>query len=290
MLSKCKKFYPIEIITLVYVLLTALYIVAFWGSIRENAAATLLCMRLAMIGVMAGLYVWNQCGSRQTLTTLRNVLPLAFIIYFYPETYYLNQCIFSHCLDETVIHIDRQLFGCSLSTLFSEAAPYAWFNELMNFAYLSYFFTILAVILYLLFYNKDKAYRSAFILLCSFFIYYILFILFPTEGPQFYEFNYHEALPALGPMRKLLLFFHSIGERPTGAVPCSHVGIMVIYMCLLWQYGRRLFWWILPLSVLLALSTVYIRAHYAVDVLLGLASAPLIYCLSCWCWKKLNLS
>ncbi|MDR2802388.1 MAG: phosphatase PAP2 family protein [Prevotellaceae bacterium] len=288
MIPKFKKLFPVEIITVVYVLLTALYIVAFWDSVKEDAAATLLYVRLAILGAMAGLYLWNQYSSRQAITILRNIMPLAFILHFYPETYFLNQCIFPDYLDAAVIRIDQALFGCSLSTVFSEAMPYAWFNELMNLAYLSYFFTILFVVLYFLFCKKDCAYRSAFILLCSFFVYYALFIVFPTEGPQFYVFDYDSALPAHGPVRKILLFFHTVGERPTGAVPSSHVGIMVIYMCLLWQYGRRLFWRFLPLSVLLVFSTVYIRAHYAVDVLLGLATAPAIYCFSCWCWKKLQ--
>ena len=287
MIAKCKKFYPIEIITFIYILLTASYIVFFWGSVKEDAAATLMFVRLAFLGTMAGLYVWHQHDRRQWIITLRNILPVAFVVYFYPETYFLNNCIFPDYLDATVIRIDQMLFGCSLSTIFCEAMPSAWFNELMNLAYLSYFFTILFVILYLLFCDKDNAYRSAFILLCSFFVYYALFIVFPTEGPQFYEFDYDNVLPVLGPMRKLLLFFHAVGERSTGAVPSSHVGIMAIYMYLLWQYGRRLFWWLLPLSFLLVLSTVYIRAHYAVDVLLGFASAPLVYYFSCRCWKKL---
>jgi membrane-associated phospholipid phosphatase len=286
---KHKKFYPIEILTFIYVLLTALYIVAFWDSVKENAAGKLLCVRLAILGIMAGLYVWNRYSSKQTITILRNVMPLALVIHFYPETYFLNHCIFPDYLDAAVIRCDQQLFGCSLSTRFSEVMPFAWFNELMNLAYISYFFAILIVIGYFLFYNKYIAYRSAFILLCSFFVYYALFIVFPTEGPQFYEFNYPDVLPAFGPARKLLLFFHTVGERSTGAVPSSHVGIMVIYMCLLWQYGRRLFWWILPFSFLLVLSTVYIRAHYAIDVLLGFVTAPPIYYFSRWCWEKLKM-
>lgn len=285
---KRQRFYPIEILTFIYILLTTLYIVAFWDSVKENAAGELLCARLAILGIMAGLYVWNCYCSGQAITILRNIIPLAFVFHFYPETYFLNQCIFPDYLDAAVVRIDQQLFGCSLSTRFCEAVPFAWFNELMNLAYLSFFFVILIVIGYFLFRNKDTAYRSAFILLCSFFVYYALFIVFPTEGPQFYEFDYSNVLPVHGPMRKLLLIVHAIGERPTGAVPSSHVGVMVIYMCLLWQDGRRLFWWILPFSVLLIFSTVYIRAHYTIDVLLGFISVPPVYYFSCWCWKKLN--
>jgi membrane-associated phospholipid phosphatase len=289
MIRKYTKFYPIEILTFIYVLLTALYIVVFWDSVKENAAGKLLCARLAILGIMAGLYVWNRYCNGQMITILRNIMPLALVAYFYPETYLLNHCIFPDYLDAAVVRIDQQIFGCSLSTRFCKAVPFAWFNELMNLAYLSFFFTILIVIGYFLFRNKENAYRSAFILLCSFFVYYVLFIVFPTEGPQFYEFDYSNVLPEFGLMRKLLLFVHTIGERPTGAVPSSHVGIMVIYMYLLWRHGRRLFWWIFPFSVLLVFSTVYIRAHYTIDVLLGVITAPPVYYFSRWCWGKLKV-
>ncbi|MDR1680670.1 MAG: phosphatase PAP2 family protein [Prevotellaceae bacterium] len=285
---KYKDFYPIEIISFIYIALTTLFIVVFWSDVKENAATALLFARLAFVTIMVELFVWNRHSDKQTITVLRNVVPLAFVVHFYPETYFLNMVAFPDYLDPEIIRLDRWLFGCHPSTLFCEAAPWAWFNELMNFAYFSYFFVIAGIVINLLWYNRAGAYRTAFILLCSFFIYYTLFIIFPTAGPQFYVFDHDTALPVLGPMRKILLFFHSIGEQPTGAVPSSHVGIMVIYMILLWQHGRKLFWWILPLSVLLVLATVYIRAHYAVDVLLGFISAPPIYLLSHWCWRKLS--
>ncbi len=49
-------------------------------------------------------------------------------------------------------------------------------------------------------------------------------------------------------------------------------------MILAWTArSRRLFLGILPLYVLLCLSTVYIYAHYAIDVFAGWVSAFVIY-------------
>ena len=71
---------------------------------------------------------------------------------------------------------------------------------------------------------------------------------------------------------------HDAGERPTAAFPSSHVGVSTILMLLVWQArARRLFFWMLPIYVLLCLSTVYIMAHYAIDVLGGWLSAILFY-------------
>ena len=71
---------------------------------------------------------------------------------------------------------------------------------------------------------------------------------------------------------------HDAGERPTAAFPSSHVGVSTILMILAWTArSRRLFLGILPLYVLLCLSTVYIYAHYAIDVFAGWVSAFVIY-------------
>ncbi len=280
------KLYPVEIITLVYGIATAIYIIAGWNRVKENAAGDLLWARAAIFAGMALLVFLHQKFQRPFFPFLRQILPLAFIPYWYPETYYFNEFIFSD-LDPVFIGIDQWLFGCQPSTVFSEAVPYAWFNELMNFAYFSFFFAIIGTVLYIYFRNRQQVYKATFIILCTFFLYYICFIIIPVQGPQFYVFDHDTAIPVLGPMRKFLLFLHENGEKPTGAVPSSHIGIMLTYMTLLWQYGRKLFWWILPLSILLAMSTVYIKAHYLIDVVLGFLSMPLFYYISNACWKKL---
>ena len=84
------------------------------------------------------------------------------------------------------------------------------------------------------------------------------------------------------------MWLQSAGERPTGAIPSSHIGLMVTYMLLMWQHARKLFYWILPFSILLALSTVYIKAHYVIDVITGAALAFPFYYYSVWLWNKLS--
>ena len=71
---------------------------------------------------------------------------------------------------------------------------------------------------------------------------------------------------------------HAAGERPTAAFPSSHVGVTTILMILAWRTRcRKLFWGMMPFFVLMCLSTVYIQAHYAIDVLGGWVSAIVIY-------------
>ena len=66
-------------------------------------------------------------------------------------------------------------------------------------------------------------------------------------------------------------------SRPTAAFPSSHVGISTILMILSWRTSRRLFFVLTPFYVLLCGATVYIQAHYLIDAIAGLLTAPLFY-------------
>ena len=78
---------------------------------------------------------------------------------------------------------------------------------------------------------------------------------------------------------------HATGERPTAAFPSSHVGVSTILLFLAWRAKNRiLFIGVFVLYILLCLSTVYIRAHYAIDVIGGWVSGVAIYFLLQTIW------
>jgi membrane-associated phospholipid phosphatase len=131
--------------------------------------------------------------------------------------------------------------------------------------------------------------KAAFVLLFSFFCYYIFFILLPVVGPQFYLPSPENSIPYSWPFRAMLCFLQEMGEKATGAFPSSHVGITVICLLILFFHQqRKLCYYLLPLAILLIVSTVYIKAHYLIDVLAGLLTAPLLYWLGTWVWASRN--
>ena len=68
----------------------------------------------------------------------------------------------------------------------------------------------------------------------------------------------------------------------------KHLSMLWIIMLLLaWHArSRKLIYIILPLFVLMSLATVYIRAHYVIDVIGGWISALLIYAVLFFLSKK----
>ena len=241
----------------------------------------------------------------------RIVVQMLLLPWWYPDTYSLNR-IFPN-LDHLFATYEQHLFGCQPALLFSQAISHPVFSELMHLGYASYFPMIALVAVFYFFWRYQEFYRTVFVILSSFFLYYLIFIFLPVTGPQYYYAavglddiaqgvfpNLHdyfathdEALTMPGYSEgffyQCVESAHTTGERPTAAFPSSHVGISTILLLLIWRAKNRwLFYGLLPFYVLMCLATVYIRAHYAIDVLAGWVSAALFYVLlqSFWTMTK----
>ena len=225
---------------------------------------------------------------------------LSLLSWWYPDTYLLNR-IFPN-LDHLFAGYEQLLFGCQPALLFASAWSHPVFSELMHLGYASYFPMIALVTLFYFLFRYKSFDRAAFILLTSFFVYYVIFIALPVTGPQYYYLaagldniangifpnvgtyfaTHAEALTMPGYSDGFFYHMvenaHAAGERPTAAFPSSHVGVTTILMILAWRaHNRLLFYVMLPLFVLMCLATVYIQAHYAIDVLGGWVSGIAIY-------------
>ena len=294
-----------EWVVMGYLLLT-LALMLFLHTKLVNPASMLVgrVQIAAMTAALWGVYRLLPCR----LTRLaRVVAQMALLSWWYPDTYEFNR-LFPN-LDHVAASIEQSLFGCQPALLFSQLWSHPVFSELMDLGYACYYPMIAVVLLFYYIYRYAQFDRTAFIILGSFFIYYVLFIALPVTGPQYYYLaagldniaagtfpslgdyfmTHQESIPNPGwPdgfFYQMVLDAHNAGERPTAAFPSSHVGVSTILMLLAWQSrSRRLFFSLLPFYVLLCLSTVYIQAHYAVDVLGGWVSALLLYGLLLWGW------
>ena len=218
---------------------------------------------------------------------LQNILVFALMTFLYKETAMLNTLIFPK-IDEFLSNLDQNIFKFQPSIEFSKHFNSLFFSELFYFGYFCYYLLPLVVFGILYKFLPQKIEEFGFILISSFLLYYFIFIIIPAEGPQFYftfPDNYIEAQGIFGNMVKLI---QKNGEAPTAAFPSSHVGISWIVIFWLYQNFRKSVKYFLPFVVLLMFSTVYIKAHYFVDVVAGFISAPIVFFLTFKFYKFLN--
>jgi len=269
--------YPTDLITFAYILVTGIYIVISAMKLQDISAH--ISARIGFVLFISLVIYLDHVTPNRVVRFFRHFYPLALLGYFYPETDYLNNVIFPN-LDPFVANLEVTVFGGHPSIWFSEYFPWKWFNDLMNLGYLSYYFLIF-IVCYTV-YKKSYQHFSfvLFVVVMSFYIYYVIFIIFPVAGPQYSLLPPDNQLPDAYVFREIIKWVHSFGERPTAAFPSSHVGIMCILLYLSGKFAPRLIKWIIPFGVILVLSTVYIKAHYVIDVIAGFLSVPTLYWIS----------
>lgn len=296
--QKDGQFFALELLTITYSLFTTIIVVFLWQQLDNPLL--LLCVRVVTITAILLLYIGAYLSHFVKFTSIiRIAFPLIMLSYWYSETYEFNR--FLPNLDYLFATIEQNLFGFQPALVFAKYFSSRWLSEAFNLGYFFYFPMMVTVILYCFFYQRTKFDRFGFIFLGSFFLYYLIFIFLPVAGPQFYFHavgienikrgifpdigNYfcHNShlLPAPGYsgglFYRLVEMSQALGERPTAAFPSSHVGISTILMIWLYANDKKRMLLLLPFYLLLCGATVYIQAHYLIDVFAGWITAFVFY-------------
>ena len=272
-------FLPVDWAVMGYMAVTLVYML--YGAQKLNHVLNHIEVRLLMALLIVAFARFDvaKAGQNKVFYFLRNFYPLLILSYFYKETGYLNNIVFNY-FDGYFVYLEKALWGMQPSIEFSKHFPQKWFSELMNFSYFFYYFLTLGIGLLAYFWNKTRLQKIIFMVAVSFLIYYLIFAFFPVKGPQFWFYG-ADAKPVDSYFfSKMVKLAQHIGETQTGAFPSSHVGMSVIFLILTYKYLRKTFWVILIPVVLLWFATVYIKAHYLIDVIGGFITAPLIYWVS----------
>jgi len=268
------QFKRLDFLFLGFLSITTLLLICSWNQ-TSNVLYLLEIRGLIFISSFAFIFL-NPIIKSAIFSLFRNIYPILFAGYFYTETVHYNKLFFDN-LDPIFIQLDQWIFGFQPSLEFSNSLSSSWFAEIMYFGYFSFYFIILGFIFAMCFKRKALFLESSFKIAFSLLFFYLIFAVFPSAGPQFYFELPYRAVPTNGYWFQDIM--HSIqagAEQPTGAFPSSHVGITVVIL-LLARKSLPLFYKVcLPLSFILILSTVYIKAHYAVDAIFGILIAPII--------------
>ena len=205
--------------------------------------------------------------------------PLLLPIIAFPEAAQLRDLLVDDWRDGYLLAIE--------SAIFSEP-PTVWlgrFNstvlsEILQAGYLSYFL-FLPIVAAVLYWREDKApffgVMAAAVL--GYLTCYVIFLVFPTEGPAHTLRHLHTQPLPDGPLRATVAFVQKAGTHGN-AFPSAHAVGAVVPVIFAGRYVRKLVPWLLPLLVLMCVGAVYDRYHYASDmiggVLIGVAAAAFV--------------
>ena len=287
-----------EWVVLGYLGLTLLVVLLMHDKLFNPEPMAWMRIRILAITLAAwGLYRLIPC---RLLLLGRVTIQLLMLSWWYSDTYELNRTLPN--LDHLFAQADQWLCGFQPALVFAENWTHPVVSELMHMGYASYFPLIALVTAYYFLMRYEDFLRASFVITASFFAYYLIFIVLPVTGPQFYYvavgaeqiaqgifpsmgdyFATHQEAVTLpgysdGVFYQMVIDAHEAGERPTAAFPSSHVGVTTVLMLLAWRARSNwLLLFMLPFFVLMCLSTVYIQAHYVIDVLGGLVTGVIFY-------------
>lgn len=300
------RFLAVEKLNLVYNLLTTLLIIVFFNRLHDPQGM-LMGRFVIAAATFAVIYLYTKLPSRAT-RFLRIVAQVALLSYWYPDTFEFNR-IFPN-LDHVFAAMDLNLFGCQPSLEFDRICSGIVWREAFNMGYWLYYPMIITVALFYFFRRPNETERCTFVIIASFFIFYLIYIFLPVAGPQFYFPVIGEELAAVGPYPGIGNYFdlhpeisiaqegkgalftelvgmaQSTGERPTAAFPSSHIGISTVLLLLAFRAKKSLAAIMFPVYVLLCCATVYIKAHYLVDAIAGLLTGVAFYFLTTWLYNR----
>lgn len=262
---------------------------------RLTASDVLTCGYLACIGLLASVFTarlpqWWWYSLTHTLVVLALLIflwaipavptgwvrwircwyPALFLPPIFSELEHLVHPINPVDIDVQLIAIDLAMFGVH-PTVWLERYTVPWLTEYLQLAYISFYFLPFALCVPLYRRRDWHALHVAFCaLLLTYYTSYLLYFLTPARGPRFYLAT-AQSLPLTGlwlttPLQSVLDHLEGIQRD---AFPSGHTAIALVVLAMAARYQRRGLVVFLVLAVSVIISTVYLRYHYAIDVIAG---------------------
>jgi len=181
-------------------------------------------------------------------------------------------------LDMELLSWDRAIFGDHPAAYLTWLeAP--WVTDVLRLCWMSYFILpfVVAVPFYLKRFCQVRE-RGPFLelvlaLSTGWYVSYLGYFLTPAIGPGYYSGQVGAPPVFSGGTTTVMLdtLFHLEGTRVRDICPSGHVIIAVLATWSAFRYRLVFRWLLVPVVLGLVLGTVYLRYHYGVDVLAGLA-------------------
>ena len=294
---------PVDVLVIAFAVLLCFINLFSMGLIHEWAILVGInifsCFGIAIISYL------SETRTSRVIRAIHNWYPVPTIFLVFKEMYVIIQSIAHPDWDPLLIKIDHGMFGADPTVwLGMHASPVL--TEILQIAYVSYYFIMLTVGIELFLRNeREKFSYIVFVIVYGFFLSYLGYLAVPAVGPRFtlHDFSALKSeLPGVwltNGLRDFIDAGESIPNNVSNAIvyaqrdafPSGHTEMTLISVYLAFHYKLKSRWILLLFGILLIISTVYLRYHYVIDVIGGTVfmlftvwTAPK---LSAW-WEKIR--
>ncbi len=261
------SFHFLDWTVITYLLFLGLLIIPFHNDVPRWGVYPVV--HIALVFCVLELLRWYAHHPTQILQFLRTFYPAMGLGLAWIELNSLVTMILPYWANDFVVNLDLALFGVH-PTVWVQSIFTPWLTELMNFFYFFYYAYIPITAFALYFRGRKKETLDyLFPVFFSYYTVFLIFLLFPAEGPWVVLKGLHTIKPEGGLFLWLNQTIQGQGSIRGGCFPSSHVGAA---FAMLWgtiRYNRKLGLFLLPNVFGMALATVYCQYHHAVDAIAG---------------------
>ncbi len=286
------EFTPVDFVFLAFIAIMAVISVINYDTVDLNH----VLLNLGAMTLIIFFVNWLAFGSKSKWIRATHsfyIVPLAWFVFKTVEK--ISYPIHGHDFDPVLIRIDHAMFGTDPTIwLFHHFPIVPLFTEFMQFCYFTYYFLPVIVAIELFIHrhdhpnedhSNDELEQFRFIVIYGLLASYICYLLMPGIGPRFtlHEFsNISNELPGLWitePLRMLINAGENITSLMTSTeaakvvtrdvFPSGHTEMTLLCILMAFKFRVRSRWFVLFFGTGLFFSTVYLRYHYAIDVIAG---------------------
>lgn len=242
-----------------YFFVLAIYVILIWQGIK-TLSPFINRMRL----------LWNIILMNFAFTSIRYIIPI----------------LGKNPLDSSLANIDIWIVGRDLS-IWAQQFYCKPLTEIMSFGYMLF-------IVFLFFTFSIYAFKADLNKLCRFcfgiFTLYALGIsgysIVPAQGPLVHFAGAYSCNLEGYYFTELNRMMVAFGSSGYDVFPSLHAGVGLFLLLFYRKYDRPLYFIYLIPFVLLVLSTIYLRYHYLIDILVGIPLSILCYHVGEWAFQK----
>ncbi len=268
-----------DVPTLLYIAFLMGITLVYWSRLAHPLIYLVFLVILAL-----NVILWIAFPPRHPVPAfLRQFYLVAYMPLFFTAMHYYIPALHQQDYDPLLIRWDYALLGVH-PTVFLEQLLNPWLTEYLQLTYTAFYFCPAVLIVVLFVQRKYRALDYYLTLLAvAFYISYIGYLVVPALGPRFYLAHLQtRPLEGVYFFAKIQHVLNELENIQWDAFPSGHTAIILLVVYFAYNHFRRFFYVMIPISLSLIFSTVYLRYHYVVDVLGGVALAVLAIVLTRW--------
>jgi len=272
---------PSDLLTLFFlVLLSSLAV--FSSSVNPPWTGLLATYAVLAFAILAAAVYRTRVGSARKGFYLSVVATVITVLFVFNSLGALIASIHTTTFDARLIAVDHAIFGVH-PTVWMERLISPLLTGLLQFAYISYYFIPLVLGVVLIARSRFGEFEEVLfgILLC-FYLSYAGYLLVPAIGPRFTLSHLQTADLQVSPFIETIQdALNTLEKNKTDAFPSGHTAVSLMCLYYAWKVReKKLFAVLIPVVTGLIISTVYLRYHYVIDVIAGIALTGLTIALA----------